>query len=279
MNGHTEELRSLLDKPEFPRSCGYDDLWVLENQMGPNALWLMEWLCETLSLEAGMRVLDLGCGKGMTSIFLAKEFGVRVWATDLWIGPDNNWRRILEAGVQQDVCPMHCEAHSLPFAAGFFDAVVSVDAYQYFGTNDLYLSYLAGFVRPGGHIGVVVPGLMQPIAEVPAHLTEPQQNGKVFWEDDCACFHTADWWQKLWMPISAVEQISADVLPDGWRHWRDFERASELSGKSIFPSDAEALDRDRGQTIGFVRVTCQRTESATLNLHDPAVGVRFGVDT
>ena len=35
-------------------------------------------------LEPGMRVLDLGCGKGLSSIFLAKEFGVQVWAADLW---------------------------------------------------------------------------------------------------------------------------------------------------------------------------------------------------
>lgn len=58
--------------------------------MGPNALWLVEWLAEALPLRAGMRVLDLGCGRAMTSIFLAREFGVQVWATDFWITPDYN---------------------------------------------------------------------------------------------------------------------------------------------------------------------------------------------
>lgn len=72
-----DEIQSLLNKPAFPRSSGYDQQWMLENQMGPNALWLMEWLCQGLALKPGMRVLDLGCGKGITSIFLAKEFGVR----------------------------------------------------------------------------------------------------------------------------------------------------------------------------------------------------------
>ena len=33
----------------------------------------------------GMKVLDLGCGKGLTSLFLAKEANVNVFATDLWI--------------------------------------------------------------------------------------------------------------------------------------------------------------------------------------------------
>jgi cyclopropane fatty-acyl-phospholipid synthase-like methyltransferase len=72
------ELKQLLDKPEFPRSSRYDAAWVLDNQMGPNALWLTEWLAEALPLRAGMRVLDLGCGRALSSIFLAKEFGVQV---------------------------------------------------------------------------------------------------------------------------------------------------------------------------------------------------------
>ena len=29
-----------------------------------------------------MRVLDLGCGRAMSSIFLRREFGVQVWATE-----------------------------------------------------------------------------------------------------------------------------------------------------------------------------------------------------
>ena len=83
----SDEVVRLLHKPAFPRSNAYDAEWMLDNQMGPNALWLMEWLCEELALERGQRVLDLGCGKAMTSIFLAREFGVAVHAADLWMSP------------------------------------------------------------------------------------------------------------------------------------------------------------------------------------------------
>jgi cyclopropane fatty-acyl-phospholipid synthase-like methyltransferase len=55
--------------------------------MGPNALWLMEHLAERLDLQPGQRVLDLGCGTAITSIFLAREYDVRVHAADLWIEP------------------------------------------------------------------------------------------------------------------------------------------------------------------------------------------------
>ena len=56
----------------------YDSSFVKENMMGPNSIRMIEELAKSLKLEKDMRVLDLGCGKGLTSIFLAKEFGVTV---------------------------------------------------------------------------------------------------------------------------------------------------------------------------------------------------------
>jgi cyclopropane fatty-acyl-phospholipid synthase-like methyltransferase len=274
------EIAKLLSRSEFPRSARYERDWMLENQMGPNALWLCEWLSESLPLGPGMRILDLGCGKAMTRVFLAREFGAKVWAADLWMSPDNNWKRVVASGVQDRVCPVRAEAHALPFAQGYFDAVVSVDAYQYFGTDELYLGYLAGFVRPGGFLSVVVPGLVQELGTtIPEHLASPQKNGKVFWEDECHAFKTPEWWSRLWGRSSRVTDVQADLLTDGWRHWRDFERALELAGKNTFPSDAEAIERDAGRWLGFVRLSARRTEAEGMNLYEPGLGAKVGVDT
>ncbi len=274
-----QNWKSMLSKPEFPRSNRYDPDWVVENQMGPNVLWLAESLSEKLALQPDMRVLDLGCGRAMSSIFLAREFGVRVWAADLWIGPDQNWRRIVQTGVANQVFPMRLEAHAMPFPHGFFDAVVSLDAYTYFGTDDLYLGYLSGFVRAGGTVGIVVPGLVQEFTDgVPSHLAEPQSNGKRFWEEECRCFHTANWWRAHWGHSSRMSDVHSDILPDGCRHWMDFEKAVEMSGKGVFPSYAEALEQDAGQYLGFVRVTARRTETSGEDLYDPTLGLRVGVD-
>ncbi|MCX6020597.1 MAG: methyltransferase domain-containing protein [Chloroflexi bacterium] len=128
-----------------------------QNLMGPNAVWLTEALTQVMDLKPGMRVLDMGCGRAMSSIFLAKEFGVQVWATDLWIPASENWGRVTTAGVQDRVFPSHAEAHNLPFADGFFDAALSLDAYHYFGMNDLYVGDDARLVRPGRPIGSWFP--------------------------------------------------------------------------------------------------------------------------
>ena len=75
---------------EDPKTAKYDKQFVSDNLMESNALKIAEELTMNLDLQPGMRVLDLGCGKGLTSIFLAKEFGVEVFATDLWISATEN---------------------------------------------------------------------------------------------------------------------------------------------------------------------------------------------
>jgi len=145
---------------KYPKTENYDNNWIQENWMGPNPLILLEELCEHLDLKPGMKVLDMGCGKGLTSIFLAKEYGVIVFANDLWIDATDNLRRFEEAGVADKVYPIHAEAHALPYANGFFDAVIAIDCYHYFGAGETYfVDVFSKLVKPGGQFGIVVPGL------------------------------------------------------------------------------------------------------------------------
>ena len=254
------DLRELLHNESFPLSAKYDPKWVMENQMGPHPLWLMEWLCRGMDLKPGMRVLDMGCGKALTSIFLAREFGVQVWATDLWIKPTENWRRIREAGLEDRVFPIYAEARGLPFAEGFFDAAVSVDSFHYYGTDDLYMLYFAKFVKPSGRIGVVVPGVTHELdAPLPTHLTRKDAKGRMFWEEDCWSFHSADWWRRLWSHTAKVGVELADMLPDGCRHWLQWERAVDAAKGNSTSLDAEVLAEDNGRNIGFVRTIAMRT--------------------
>ncbi|MCL1975683.1 MAG: class I SAM-dependent methyltransferase, partial [Firmicutes bacterium] len=91
---------------KYSLTSKYDASWIEQNWMGPNPLWLAEDLCEQLDLRPGMKVLDMGCGKGITSVFLAQEYGVNVFANDLWISATDNLRRFEEAGVADKVFPI-----------------------------------------------------------------------------------------------------------------------------------------------------------------------------
>ncbi|WP_020574063.1 SAM-dependent methyltransferase [Actinopolymorpha alba] len=235
-----DELRERLTLARYPRSSAYPHRWVYEHAMGPNPLWLAEALAEVMALEPGMRVLDMGCGKAITSIFLAKEFGVKAWATDLWIKPTDNWQRIREQGLHDQVFPIYAEAHDLPFAEGFFDALVSIDSYHYFGTDELYLSYYARFVRPGGQIGIVVPG----------HRVEP--------ESDPAGFHGPEWWRRHWETSGAVTVETADLLPHGWDDWLLWNTVGNQAYDQPDDSgDIPMLRADGGRSLGFTRLVAR----------------------
>lgn len=255
----TDAALAQLRLEAYPRSSRYDPAWVVEHSMRPHPLWLAEALSEVVELRPGLRVLDLGCGKAITSIFLAQEFGVQVWATDLWIAATENWRRVQQAGVEDRVFPIHAEAHALPFADGFFDVVVSLDAYQYFGTDDLYLATFARLVRPGGQLGIVVPGLTRELHDgVPEHL-------RPHWESDFACFHSPGWWRAHWQRTGLVDVQVADDVPDGWALWLRWERTTaavaRAHGQKPFLNQVALLEADRDRLLGFTRLVARRERS------------------
>ena len=238
---------------QFPRSSAYDLQWALENQMGPNVMWLAEALSQVMDLKPGMRVLDLGCGKAISSIFLAKEFGLQVWAADLWIKPGENWERIRAAGMQDQVFPIYAEAHALPFADEFFDAVVSLDAYHYFGTDDLYLGYfLARYLKPGGGLGIAVPGVLQ---EFTSGIPEPLLP---YWEWDFCSFHSPAWWRCHWEKTGKMAVELADSIPDGWRHWLKWLEVRLQQGYPYDVKEAELVRVDAGRSLGFTRVVARK---------------------
>lgn len=246
----------------FPRSSKYNPEWLLAGASGgANSLWLTEWLAAAMDLRPGLRVLDLGCGRASSSIFLRRELGVEVWATDLWFGASENLQRIRDAGVGDGVFPIHAEARSLPFASEFFDAIVCIDSFPYYGTDDLYLGYLARFVRPGGAVGIAGAGLMREIdGPVPEHLQE-------WWTPDLWCLHSPDWWRRHWERTGSMDIEVADAMPEGWRLWLDWHRALCPDNEG----EIKAVEADRGRYLGYVRLVGRRRAEAVLA--DPIVSL------
>ena len=239
----------------FPRSSEYHPDWVLASASGgANSLWLAEWLATALDLRPGMRVLDLGCGRASSSIFLRREFGVQVWATDLWFNASENFQRIRDAGVEDGVYPLHADARSLPFAQEFFDAIVCLDSFYYFGTDDLYLNYLAQFVKPGGQVGIAGAGLVREIdGALPDYLRE-------WWTQELWAFHSPEWLRRHWERTGIMDVILADSMTDGWQVWLDWHRA-------VAPDNAveiAAIETDRGRYLGYVRAVGRRQGAAKL---------------
>jgi len=253
-------FRALMQHPDYPRASAYAPEWTYRNSMGPHVLWLTDALTQVLPLAPGMRVLDLGCGTAISSIFLAREHGAQVFAADLWIEPSLNRARIEEAGVGDRVFPIEAEAHTLPFARGYFDALVSIDSYHYYGTDVRYLSYAAQFVRPGGLVGVVVPGNAVDPDDQPDDLVERSPFGA-----DYSTFRSADWWARHWRRTAGVAVTHAEMLPNGLETWRQHARASAAwTGTPVEQTEDGPLLFTDASTMGFVRITAQRTDGTAL---------------
>lgn len=242
---------------QFPRSNAYDPDWVIANASGgANSLWLTEWLASKLELKPGMHVLDLGCGCASSSIFLAREYGVTVWAADLWVSATDNLRRIRDAGLERTVYPIHTDARSLPFAADFFDAIVSVDSYFYFGTDDHYLNYLARFVKPSSAIAIAQAGLIQEIdGSLPEHLLSWWAGEPSMW-----CLHSSAWWRRHWERTGLVEIELADSMADGWQFWLKWHQA--VAPDNLH--EINAVQADRGRFLGYNRMVGRRRPDVRL---------------
>jgi len=226
---------------QYPKTEKYDKTWIEKNWMGPNPLWLTEELCEHIDLRPGMKVLDMGCGKGITSVFLAKEYGVTVFANDLWISATDNLRRFEEAGVSDKVFPIKAEAHALPYAEGFFDVVLSIDSYHYFGASESYfVDVFSKLAKPGAHIGVIVPGLKR-----------EYENGypetlKDLWFPELFTFHSNEWWRKLWEKTGLCEITACYDIDDPkalWQPWADW--SVENFAKEFGDDGSGSADYDR----------------------------------
>ena len=125
-------------KPEIYEK--YKQHFTAQLMMGPNTIRLLDEMVTRYPLDGCARLMDLGCGTGLSSLYLAQETDASIFAVDLWIGATANSGRFAAWQVDDRVVPLHADARELPFAEKYFDAIVSVDAYHYFGCDSTFFA-------------------------------------------------------------------------------------------------------------------------------------------
>ena len=219
--------------------------FLQENMMGPNAWLMAQELTADLPLQPGMRVLDLGCGRGLSSIFLAEKFKVPVFAVDLWTSATENYRRFQQAGVAHLVTPLQLDALQLPFAHGFFDAVISVDSYHYFGSNDTYFAeHLKPLLKKDAVVAIAFPGMKYEV-----HDNIPKEMEPLWPSEALDMWHSIPWWRPKFQPHLHHFQIGEmDCFDRAWQDWLacDNPYAAE---------DRVMMDTDNGRYMNLIKLT------------------------
>jgi cyclopropane-fatty-acyl-phospholipid synthase len=113
----------------------------------------LELVCTKLGLEAGERVLDVGCGWGSFALHAASRHGVQVTGITLSKPQAKLARqRVVEQGLEDRVEIRVADYREL--ADEPFDAVSSIGMVEHVGSAqiDLYARQLARLLRPGGRL-------------------------------------------------------------------------------------------------------------------------------
>lgn len=230
---------------KYYRTQKYDKRFLSQNFMGPNAVLLLDEITQSIELTKEMRVLDLGCGKGLTSVFLAKEYGVKAFAVDLWISATDNYKRFIQMEVDDLVIPIHAEARELPFANDYFDALISIDSYHYYGNNDIYFEkHLKPLMKKGAPVAIAVPGTKQEMNGIIPDELKPFLDDEGF-----DTLHSIEWWTQI------LEKHLDDFLigemecaDEAWRDW--------LAADNPFAKqDIDMLKAEDGKYLNLISIT------------------------
>ncbi len=229
----------------FSKAYNYDKNFIDENMMGPNSLLILEELMENVHLKEGSRVLDLGCGRGLTSVFLAKEYGVNVFAVDLWTSATENLARFKSLVLDDLIVPLCADALNMPFADGYFDAVVSVDAYHYVGNNDTFFTdKIKPLLKKGALTALAFPGMKNELyPNIPNEMAP-------YWDDDCLSkWRSIDWWKpKFESHLSSFNIWEMGCFDKAWEDWLS-------TGNPYAIEDRAMMKADGGKYMNLIGIT------------------------
>lgn len=235
----------------YPLSEKYNKPELMAKIMGPNPLKLEEELLTGHRIPAGALVCDLGSGQGLTSVFLAKEYGFRVYAADLWSDPDENRVFFSEMGLTaEQIVPVKADATALPFEPEFFDAVVSTDSYNYFGRDPSYLDdKLLPFVKKGGYLYIAVPGMKKD-----CHADLPPELLLSWTPEQLDYLHDVDYWKTILDRCRGAEILEVAEMESNGEVWADWL----MQENEYAIGDRKAMEAGGGKYLNFIRIIARK---------------------
>ncbi len=205
-----------------------------ETMMGPNSIRILEELLNKYPLQLAPNdvLLDLGCGTGLTSLVIAKETGAKVFANDLWISAEENRKRFVKWGVEEQITPICEDANNLHFKKKQFHVVISIDSYHYFGGNKgFFQEKILPFMQDNGVCLIGIPGLKDKYTGCAEELLSDWLGY------DAYMFKSPKLWKELIGDdnrIKLVKTWEMDCFSKAWNDWLATNNNFALNDRQYF---------------------------------------------
>lgn len=236
---------------KYIRSEKYCTPELMKMIMGPNPIKLEEELLVEHKIPENAVVCDLGSGQGLTSVFLAKEYGFTVYAADLWSDPAENRTFFDSMGVSPDrLIPVKADATALPFEKGFFDAIVSTDSYNYFGRDESFLDEkLLPFVKSGGYIYIAIPGMKKD-----CHDDLPPELLLSWTPEQLDYMHDVKYWTNMLSKCVGAEALSIKEMESNYEVWADWLKQDN----DYAIGDRKSMEAGGGKYLNFISIVLRK---------------------
>ena len=236
---------------EYIRSKKYNTPTLLSKIMGPNPVKLEEELLIDCKIPQRSVVCDLGSGQGLTSVFLAKEYGFQVYAADLWSDPEENRKFFCEMELtDKQLLPVKADACDLPFDHEFFDAVVSIDSYHYFGRDAHYLDdKLLPFVKSGGYLYIAIPGMKKD-----CHHDLPKELLLSWTPEQLDTMHDVCYWSEIAGKSCDAEVVAVQEMQSNEEVWADWLKQDN----AYAVGDRKSMEAGGGKYLNFIAIVLRK---------------------
>lgn len=236
---------------KYIRSEKYCTPELMKMIMGPNPIKLEEELLVEHKIPENAVVCDLGSGQGLTSVFLAKEYGFTVYAADLWSDPAENRTFFDSMGVSPDrLIPVKADATALPFEKGFFDAIISTDSYNYFGRDESFLDEkLLPFVKSGGYIYIAIPGMKKD-----CHDDLPPELLLSWTPEQLDYMHDVKYWTNMVSKCIGAEALSIKEMESNDEVWADWLKQDN----DYAIGDRKSMEAGGGKYLNFISIVLRK---------------------
>lgn len=236
---------------KYIKSEKYNTPELMKMIMGPNPIKLEEELLQEHKIPENAVVCDLGSGQGLTSVFLAKEYGFTVYAADLWSDPAENRKFFDSMGVSPDkLIPVKADATDLPFEKDFFDAIVSTDSYNYFGRDESFLDKkLLPFVKSSGYIYITIPGMKKD-----CHDKLPPELLLSWTPKQLEYMHDVKYWTDMVSKCAGAEVISVNEMESNDEVWADWLKQDN----EYAVGDRKSMEAGGGKYLNFISIVLRK---------------------